>query len=167
MPQTLLALGALLLAGFVALSQHRSSTHEQARAIRHEVEVDARSVGLEVLERLATLAFDAVVAPGDSTGLTPEAAFGLPLSSDPLADATDVDDVHAMNVEIERLYADPATGTPRALTFAVAADVGYVERVGGTVIRTGGVPTFAKEVVLEVAHPQLHRPYLFRRVYTP
>ena len=166
MPQTILALGALFLAGFVTFSQHRESLHEQGRMVNHEVEAAARGVGMEVMEQLAVLPFDAVTAPADSSALTPEANFGM-VSANPLADAGDLDDVHGMaDIEIERLYTNPETGTTQALTFLVSADVGYVEQAGSAIDRTGGPQTFAKEVVIAVQHPHLAAPFFFHRVYT-
>jgi hypothetical protein len=168
MPQTFLALGALFLIGLVILHQHRGEVHEQQRAIRSEIEEAARTVGTEVFEHLATLRFDAAGAVSDSTALTPEALFGLPLSSHPLADATDVDDVHGMRgVEVWRTLTDPQNGTVHFIAFTLNADVGYVMRIDTALVRTGGAPTFAKEVVLAVHHPQALAPLQFRRVYTP
>lgn len=167
MPQTFLALGAIALAGLVAFQQQQARAHEQRRAILEEVLVTGRSVGNEVLERLATLPFDAASPTADSTALTPEAEFGLHGAADPLADASDVDDVDGIeNVTVTRTLTDPMTGAGHTFNFAIDAEVGYVIQQDSVLARTGGMRTFAKEVVLFVRHPSLAVPLELRRVYT-
>lgn len=167
MPQTLLALGAIALAGLVAFQQQQARAHEQRRAIHEEVLVTGRSVGNEVLERLATLPFDAAGPTTDSTALTPEAEFGLLGAADPLADAGDVDDVDGIeNIAVTRTLTDPTTGAAHTFGFTIDAEVGYVIQQDSVLVRTGGMRTFAKEVVLLVRHPSLSAPLELRRVYT-
>lgn len=167
MPQTFLALGAIALIGLVAFQQQHARAHEQRRAIHEEVLVTGRSIGNEVLERLATLPFDAAGPTTDSTALTPEVDFGLLNTLDPIGDAGDVDDVDGMReVHVTRTLTDPTTGTVHTFDFTVDAEVGYVIQQDTVLVRTGGMRTFAKEVTLLVRHPSLHAPLQLSRVYT-
>lgn len=167
MPHTLLAVGALALMALLAFQHQRARVHEQERVIQAHILAAGRSVGDEVFERLDTLPFDAV-STGETTALTPETSFGSSDASDPLGSASDVDDVHgAWAQPMLRVLTDPATGEPRTLSFGVEADVAYVSLQDGTVERTGGTRTFAKEVLLTVRHDHLDSPITLRRIYTP
>jgi hypothetical protein len=155
MPQTLLALFALMLTSTFALQQSRHTLHTEMNMVRQEATTQARGVASEVFAEVANLAFDEVTHTAEGTvsvtDLTPE-----PFEEGKLfSDATDVDDVHRMVPHlVTRTVARP-DGTFSTLTFAVTATVDYavIQSEGGEEVMAptaDNARTYTKLVTLHV-----------------
>ncbi len=125
MPQTILALFAVMLTSMFALQQSRQAIRVQMNVVQRETQTQARGVASEVFAEIASFAFDentknatGVVPP---SGMTPE-----PFSTNKLfADADDVDDVHGMTPHLVTRDVTAPDGSLATLTFEVTATVDY------------------------------------------
>ena len=155
MPQTLLALFAIVLGGQLMLTWQSDRVRSHENLVRIELEAQARGVAGEVFETLATKPFDSVAAPSSPADLTPEAAFGAGLA---LEDVVDVDDAHLLApYTASRIITDP-NGDPQQLDFEVTATVEYVtDASGAELVATGGAPTYYKMVTVTIRNPYLSR----------
>lgn len=155
MPQTLLALFALMLTSTFALQQSRHSLRVEMNMVQREAQVHARGVASEVFADIAGLAFDEATA--DAEGVVPVSAL-TPAPFDDgraFADAEDVDDVHEMLPYLVTRTVTQPNGTPIQLTFAVTASVAYAEIESGAegevmTPTPDGSPTYTKLVTLRV-----------------
>lgn len=151
MPQTMLALLALMAAVTMSLTWQRDSMRAQMNLIEAELQVEARGVVNEVFERVAELAFDENVAPTSPSDLTPETQFGTNRSyTDP--GVKDVDDLHQMRPHtIVRTVTNPLNGEPAQIPFIVTAEVDYVDDASGDELKwAGGARTFYKRFTVTV-----------------
>ncbi|MDX1419825.1 MAG: hypothetical protein R3181_07660 [Rubricoccaceae bacterium] len=147
MPQTLLALGAILAFSFFALSQHRTRASTEAALVGGELEQVASDLARATLLDVTRHAFDEAdigrddlrTAPG---GLTAPADLG------PDADETapdrydDLDDFHRLDTVQDGTW----DGEP--VRFTVRVTVRYVEP--GAPDSGAGSATLAKEVTVTV-----------------
>lgn len=152
MPMSQNAIIFLLITGVVVLfavgAMKRSADARHAER-RFAVEIDAGDAGLQVLARADALPFDGNAAAQTPTDLTP-----LPFSEGrALADARDLDDLHAM----APITIPAADGT----AFRVEARVEYVDESDAAAAR----PTRRKRVTVAVAHPRLSEPLELARTY--
>lgn len=155
MPQTLLALLALMLTSTFALQQSRHTLHTEMNMVRQEASTHARGVASEVFAEVASLAFDEATRAAEGTvpvaELTPE-PFEEGKAFD---DATDIDDVHRMLPHlVTRKVARPG-GAFATLTFAVTATVDYaaIQSEGGEEVMAptaDNARTYTKLVTLHV-----------------
>ena len=154
MHQTLLALGALVLTMFFALSTQESAIHVEQAKTRSEIETLAGQAALNVLAHVAAQPFDAATVAGpvaSAAELTPAAAFPTGRA---YAAAADVDDFHRM--------ATYTYVTADSLLFDVDAEVAYVDETTAP----SATPTFQKEVTVTVGHQLLRQPLSVSRVVT-
>ena len=103
MPQTLLAICAVMLATFFAFQQQRSVLETRLEMVRNEVETAATGVAVDRLEEIGVMAFDEATKSGDkifsSNSLTSRGVFTVDA---PPVD--DLDDFDGSYVERFRVY---------------------------------------------------------------
>lgn len=160
MPQTLLALLALVLASFLSFNQQRLSSRSHQNMVSSELELAATGLASEVIEMIGARAFDRTTAPekihnaGGSVpstpdGFSPASSFGNNPDCDLLtpgngASCNDVDDVHWGGWRPARV--DLAHG--RYLDFEVRTSVFYVTSAES--MEPAPSPTLHKRVVMDV-----------------
>lgn len=156
MNHTLFAVLALALALILALTSTRSRLSAQQQEAAEEATVFATDAGLELLDRIRALPFDAATAPlgpseplAERSALTPE-PFA---SSGTFAAATDVDDVHHMQ---------PHTLSVGGLDMQATASVRYVDEDALTTPSSS--PSYAKEVTVLVWGEMLRDTLSFTQV---
>ena len=162
--QTLLALGALVLATILALTTFQSRNDSQTRRLESLVEVEAVGVLTEVIETLGGYPFDGEpTSPPDPAPLTPAANFGsagVAAGDTLLAEIqkgtfSDLDDFHGIDgVLAFRDVSDPATGGTESLSFSLGVTVAYVEEVGAGWVPSAA-PTRFKRVQAYVTSPDM------------
>lgn len=156
MPQTMLLLFAIMLGGQLMLVWQRDGLESQQNLIRIELESQARGVGSEVFEILASRPFDrntVILSPGD---FTPESEFGVGRAFP--AEIVDLDDVHEMETYFAERTVSDTDGNLQTLTYSVTAEVDYVTDENGiSLIETGGAQTYYKMVTLTISNPDLAR----------
>lgn len=151
MPQTLLALLALMTATTMSLSWQRDSLRAQMNLIEAELQVEARGVVNEVFERVANLPFDENTDAETADDLSLESSFGSNRAwTDPGVD--DIDDLHEMQpYDMVRTVNDPVTGEDVDVIFEITATVDYVDDSSGNELKsTDGERTFYKRFTVYV-----------------
>lgn len=169
MPQTLLAILALITVSNLSFRWKQEAIRSQQGAVSSELRTLARGVATEVLERSAYLPFDAVAAPATPDDCTPESAFGDGSGGGlPFAAAADLDDLHDMEpLKVTRRVVSPETGEAVELDLFVTATVAYVDDDSGDSLEaTGGRKTFYKRLTVTVSSPHLSFPVRVPRVYS-
>ncbi len=172
MPQTLLALGALILVMLFSFNHQRATIRNTQDIVSTELEVMAMARGKEVMQLIGSKPFDARIADGtigtqagddDRDLLTAPEAFGYGNSFD---DCEDLDDFNKMLPDT--IYFEVQDGL--GFEFVVNADVYYVNSAG----QESSSPTWVKEVKLMIdAVPgpggmrYLHRPLEIKRQFSP
>lgn len=154
MPQTLLALAAILMFSFYALSQHSASADVERFAISGEVEMAASRLARQRLATVTARAFDEAdvgesrvrTDPNGLSALGPDDGFATEITE---ADYDDVDDGHGAP---SRVVAAP--WMDEAIAFTDSVSVRYVT-VGASGVTASTTPTLMKEVTVVVrAAPQ-------------
>ena len=142
MPQTLLALLALMTATTMSLTWQRDSLRAQTNAIEAELQVQARGVVNEVFETVANLPFDhnTVDASVSSTSeLSPYYTFGMNRTWGDWGTGgaiNDLDDLHKMKpYDMPRTVTNPLTGEDAQIVFRIMAEVDYVDDASGTELK--------------------------------
>lgn len=156
MPQTLLALLALMTATTMSLTWQRDTIRAQMNTIEDELQIEARGVANEVFETVANLPFDENTPPSapiakSTTDLSPEWRFGSDRHwGDTSVD--DIDDYHNMRPStIIRTVTNPLDGTDVDVRFEITAKVDYVSDDSGDELKsTGGVRTFYKRFEVQI-----------------
>ena len=163
MPQTILALLALMLASVLTFNQQRLTTRAQTRMVTDEMELAASGLVSDVLEFAAARSFDesttpeaieaAQAVPQTAAPFRPVSAFGAPdrgpVGCDLLLpyrtpECDDVDDLDGLLDEpVEILLANG-----RRFPFNVAIRVSYVTGPESAVV--SAVPTLHKRVLVSV-----------------
>lgn len=169
MPQTLLSIFAILTVSILSFNQQRASTHARMQMIRTEVETQAETVAMEVMESLRGLAFDEASRNGGA--ITSASQFGTlstskvgndsqqrTMSFSQVNDLSDLKTARAQRIDRQ--------GKHGTIPFDVNFDVRYVRQQSGSDrIETTSDKTFTKEVVLEITHPLLNSPITISRVF--
>lgn len=149
MPQTLLAVAAILAFSFFALTQHKTNAEIEQNAIASEIELAATDLARDQLVAITSHIYDEADigrndlrrdATGLSTTLGPDAGE----TSIDLFD--DLDDFHGF---LDTLTVDWHGAD---LQFAVTADIRYVNANQPDTAST--TPTLAKEVVVTIVEIQ-------------
>jgi hypothetical protein len=174
MPQTFLALLALVLASIIAFNQQRLTQQSYRSALREEIQLAASGAAQHVLEMVAARSFDESTTPVPlfRAGAIPHTAAGFALAGtfgadrgalgcnlmDPGAtpDCDDVDDLDGVaGAAVEARLTDG-----RVLSFVADAAVFYVD--GPTSSTPSATPTLHKRVELRLRSemPGLSRPIL-------
>ncbi len=174
MPQTMLALLALMIAMTLSFNTQREVIHSQREMIANELEVMATGIALRTMETIRTRAFDEAVV-GDLYGMHATSSFeeapfntdGEPGHACKVFDAggdtcDDIDDFHGLEATI------PFEMDTLSIPFDVRVEVHYV---GGD-LSASGTKTYQKEVTVYVqdalsasARPFLTRPIHLSRVF--
>lgn len=155
MPQTLLALLALMLAVTFSINQREVTTAAQLRMIESEIGVMATGVANQVFDHIGTYPFDAAGVVDSPTQLRPAASFGTGKGWDK---AATIDDFHGKNTEFS---IEAAHGS---VDFSVSAQVEYVRRDGSQFVASTS-PQYLKQVRVVVEGPRGFRADL-ARVYS-
>lgn len=145
MPQTLLAIAAILAFSLFAIGQHKANAELEQTAMASEIELAATDVARDRLVAIASLVYDEADIGRtdlrrDATGLS---AIGPDAGESTIDLFDDLDDFHGF---VDTLSVD-WHGAP--LSFAVTANIRYVDANQPDV--TSGVPTLAKEIAVSVA----------------
>lgn len=161
MPQTMLALLALMTATTMAFTWKQDSIRAQQNIIEAELQVEARGVVNEVFERVSSLLradslrFDENETISTPSDLSYESSFGSYKSWENIGTSTvdDLDDLHNMRpYNITRHMTNPLTGEPAQVDFQIRARVDYVDDASGTELRGShnNARTFYKRFTLAV-----------------
>lgn len=167
MPQTLLALLALMLASLLTFNQQRLTARAQRTMVANEIELAAAGLASEVLEFIGARSFDETTTPeaiGTNGGTVPESPVGFSgnaefgtlggcdlLQPSATPSCNDIDDLDGLDwtpVDVELAHG-------RSLTFEVRTDVFYVD--SPTSMSPANTPTRHKRVVLDLRSDYVHQ----------
>ena len=164
MPQTLLALCAIMAFAYFALGSQRHDSDVDRRAIANEIELAATDVAWARITALERLAFDEEAAETGRVRITPSTApLGPEEGSTMLYD--DVDD---WNGVVETQSVAVGSGT---LDFEVEIEVGYVQDLAPA--QPSALPTLTKDLRVTVVEQQtgpsdrVPATVTLRRIVTP
>lgn len=148
MQQTLLALVAVLIFSFFALSQHSATADAEQFAITGEIEQAASRLARKRLATVLSRAFDEsdvgrVRARTSPTGLSPIGPDNAAGEEPSEAQYDDVDDFHGSLVQ------STAGWMGQTLQYTTAVSVRYVT-LGASGASTSATPTLSKEVTVVV-----------------
>jgi hypothetical protein len=152
MPQTLLAVCAILVFSFFALSQHKTNERLEQTAIGSEVELAATDVARDQLMLITSHAYDEVDVGSSAlrTDVSGLSAIGSDTGESDNSLYDDIDDFHNY---IDTLSVD---WYGRNVEFRATAEIRYVDPNDPD--QTSASPTLAKEVVVIVAELDLTPP---------
>ncbi|WP_412068143.1 hypothetical protein [Rubrivirga sp. IMCC43871] len=169
MPQTLLALFALVLASFLTFNQQRLTLRSHHNMVTDEIELAAAGLASEVIAFIDGRSFDEASTPsaiGDANGQIPDDPSDFLLASTfggddngsdgcnlvrPILtpDCDDVDDVHSQ----EWLEVDIQLAAGRSLEFLVRTQVYYVASPES--MDEAPSPTRHKRILVDIRSPYL------------
>ncbi|WP_457651833.1 hypothetical protein [Rhodocaloribacter sp.] len=156
MSQTLLALVALLITMQISLVNQRSILNARVTMVDNELETIATGAALDILDYIGTKPFDEATATGfvsDAEDLTP-----LPFpTGGTYEEAEDIDDFNGIQTYVYDTDIDD-------VGFSAEIEVRYVDE--DDITQVSVTPTFSKEVVLTITHPNLEQPVVLNRVYS-
>lgn len=172
MPQTLLALLAVVIATTFAISQTQAVTHQDMQVVAMEVQTQAVGLASEWLDEAAARSlaggFDEVTGLALTAAevvpaalLTPAARFGpdgQALGAELTAAAfDDIDDYHGLSAYVLRQVTPPEGGAPVRVRYHVTARVQYVtdtDAAGQPLgqLRPAAAPTYRKLVEFTVTY---------------
>ncbi|WP_456424711.1 hypothetical protein [Rhodocaloribacter sp.] len=156
MSQTLLALVALLITMQISLVNQRSILNARVTMVDNELETIATGAALDILDYIGTKPFDEATATGfvsDAEDLTP-----LPFpTGGTYEEAEDIDDFNGIQTYVYDTDIDD-------ISFSAEIEVRYVDE--DDITQVSVTPTFSKEVVLTITHPNLEQPIVLNRVYS-
>ncbi len=152
MPQTLLALLALMLAVTFSINQREATTAAQMRMIDSEIGVMATGVANQVFDHIGTFPFDAAGVVDSPSQFRPASSFGEARGWEA---ASTIDDFHDQSTEFS---VEAAHGS---IDFSVSAHVEYVQRDGSQFVASTS-PQYLKQVRVEVEGPRGFRAELAR-----
>jgi hypothetical protein len=156
MSQTLLALVALLITMQISLVNQRSILNARVTMVDNELETIATGAALDILDYIGTKPFDEATATGfvsDAEDLTP-----LPFpTGGAYEEAEDIDDFNGIQTYVYDTDFDD-------MSFSAEIEVRYVDE--DDITQVSVTPTFSKEVVLTITHPNLEQPIVLNRVYS-
>lgn len=159
MPQTILAILAMVVATLFAHQQQRNYLHTQIKAMRNEVALQGTAVAEDVLGEIGAMAYDRETAKlSDGQKLnSPYELTSLPFEAqDPLA----IEDFHDQTLDRQRVFRG------NTLHFKVEVDVAYVDPVDMETEQTS--QTKAKKATATVYNTDIKQPVKIRvsRSYT-
>ena len=138
MPQTMLALLAMMLVGLYSVNQSRRAARINARMIRNEVESIAESAAMDRLEHIGTKAYDEATKDDDDEVGSAGALTAAPFAPDTPDD--DIDDFH------ESSQIDTVQIGSHVLRFKVYTTVSYAQESDPNMPVAGGTKTKYKRV---------------------
>jgi len=146
MPQTMLAILAMMLFSLFAVQQQEKVYFAQSTMIRQTVSAMLNGAAVERLEEIGSKGYDQSIVDNETVTSTAElasAATGFGPGNDPTPE-DDIDDFHAA---LDTLYR--AVGTD-SLSFHVESTVQYADEVNPSVPAAGGIKTKFKLVTVTV-----------------
>lgn len=147
----------MMVAVLFSLNMQRSSIDARIKMMSMEASTQATEVGVKALEYIGSRAFDRVIiqqgAVMSPLTLTPEEEFGWERE---FAECAAIEDFHHMK---------PFVTTVAGVDYEVTATVRYVQDVNGTMVPSA-VPTFIKEVNIEVTGAYMNAPIKLSRAFT-
>jgi hypothetical protein len=143
MPQTALALFALVIVATFALNQRELTTQAQLNMMRNEIAVISTGVANEIFDDLGALPFDAQPQAASPSDLTPPDRFG---AAEDWESVAILDQVHG-HTTVARVATEHGT-----LELDVRAQVRYVQKLGEEFVESE-MPTYLKEVTLTIDGP--------------
>ncbi len=161
MSETMLALVALMVVVFFAVSQQHGIVQAEREMASIEMEVMANAAGSDFMQLIATQPFDAAtvgVNPQDValTDLTIPSQFGDSLVCP--TNCTDIDDFNEMQLATISFFAgDDENGDPIQFDFLLTAQVQYIDAAGNA----STSPTWMKEVTLFIDQTTADAPKRF------
>lgn len=155
MPQTLLALLALILAITFSINQQEVTTSAQRRLLENEIGVMATGIANQVFDQIGARPFDAAGTVDSPTQFRPPQEFGAAASWD---EAATIDDFHDKSTEVA------IANALGEIVYSASARVEYVEQVSGQFVATT-TPQYLKQVTIEIEGPLGFRAEL-ARVYS-
>lgn len=120
MPQTLLALAAMMIATLFALNQQRGIMQTRMSVLRNEVQTAATGVAVDRLEEVRAMAFDEATK-GEGKIFTSAGLTSKPTFTDDAPPIDDMDDFDGSYVERFRVWQQDT------LWYGVETDVRYAE----------------------------------------
>ncbi len=141
MPQTMLALLALMLLGSYSLTQHTRNVHLQRQMIQNEVATIATGVAMARLERIGAKAFDEQTANQPITSASELTPYPF---DDGGAQGNDIDDFH------ETSHVDAVDLGGAELRFKIYTTVTYADKNDPNEPVTGSEKTKYKRVKASV-----------------
>ncbi len=156
MPQTLLALVALMIAMQLSLLQQRSVLNARLDMVDSEFETIATGAGLDILDYVGTHPFDQATISKTVTDPSEFAELPFPTGGE-YEEAVDIDD---FNQIASYVYNTDFPNVP----YNIMMEVRYVEEDDFSQVATE--QTFAKEVIVTLTNEHLEQPVTLSRVYT-
>lgn len=179
MPQTILALLAIVAATVLTLQVKGSAVQTLDDAYENDAYSQARGVAVSVLERLSAYPFDGGEGGGvgsDTTAYSRRQHFGTGSTTTgvPLNDLfasgsfDDLDDFHGVSGAVaSRSVGNPTTGGTETLDYDVSIVVTYAKRdPSGDWISVLAPRAHHKMAFVRVDHYTMDTPLQFGRVYT-
>lgn len=120
MPQTLLALAAMMMATLFALNQQRGIIQTRMSMMRNEVATAATGVAVDRLEEVRAMSFDEATK-GEDKIFSPAALTSKPTFTDDAPPIDDIDDFDGSYVERFRVWKSDT------LWYGVATAVAYAQ----------------------------------------
>lgn len=120
MPQTLLALAAMMMATLFALNQHRGVMQTRISMMRNEVMTSASGVAVDRLEEVRSMAFDEATK-GEAKIFSSTDLTSKPTFTDDAPPIDDIDDFDGSSVQRFRVWASDT------LWYGVETTVAYAE----------------------------------------
>jgi hypothetical protein len=119
MPQTMLALLAMLVVMMLTVSQYQNAVHVRKNIVRNEVSMQTTGVAVDWLERIGSEAFDEAVADGSVITSPNQLTEGPPFAAD--FQENDIDDFHGVSKDTMRVV------NGREIWFHLQSSIAYAD----------------------------------------
>src|SRR5690554_4630403 len=144
MPQTVLAILAMIVATLMGLQQQRGAVHRQMHQIRNELSMQSTAVAEDLIRAIGSKAFDQATADlGEGQTITSPAALTHPSQFGPYdTPDDDIDDFHGSVGEEYKARAIRVVNTESGevrddtLRFAVDVRVSYADEINVESVQT-------------------------------
>lgn len=119
MPQTMLALLAMMVVMMITVNHHQNAVHVRKNIVRNEVAMQTTGVAVDWLERIGSEAFDEAVADGSVITSAIQLTEGPPFTAD--LQENDIDDFHGVSKDTSRVV------NGREIKFHVQSTIAYAD----------------------------------------
>lgn len=162
MQQTLIALGAMMIAMLFSMNQQQSIMLDQERMIHDELEMMAAGIALQTMEHIATRPFDRAVDEStfsfSNVKNSSFARWPFQSSDSTFASAAYLEDFHAKADTINFQAGD------NLIPFAMSV---YVHYIDGSK-KHSATQTDTKEVIVSISHSRYKKPLVkLQRSFSP
>lgn len=146
MPQTLIAILAMVITTLFAFNQHKSVLTSRMNMIRQDVSMRATGVAVDVMEEIGAMAFDDATKTGKASDANLLSDLPLALDSsdveqDESGGVDDIDDFNGLTILRTRTHG------AQTMNFEARPRINYVSSDGTTIVE---VPTKFKRVSITV-----------------